>query len=231
MTILVVERVPIYRYGLVAFLKQRLPDSTILESETLKSFAGDDCRHETVDLIVARADSAVGSEDRNDVLAAREFYPASKIVVFAGTVEYEVVTANLNAGVSGYFCEEGELEEFVKCIRRVAEGKKYISPSILWILLDLEDPKKISKTTRPLALTAHEHQIAEYFCEGKRTKWIANQLCRKVSTISTIKANIFRKLKVENVFQLKLKLQMQEVVSPGQQGQVVEGIARGIGQW
>lgn len=216
MTILVVEKVPIYRYGLVTFLKQRFADALVLESDSIISFISND-PDETVDLIVARADSAIGDSESNDVLKARELYPAAKIIVFGGTAEYEVVIANLNAGVSGYFSGEGELEEFVKCIQGVAGGKKYISPDILWILLDLGQTSKVPKTKRPLALTAHEHKIAEYYCEGKKTKWIADHLRRKVSTISTIKANIFKKLKVDNIFQLKLKLQMHEAGPSNQQ--------------
>lgn len=229
MTILVVEKVPIYRYGLVTFLKQRFADAVVLESDSIISFISND-PDETVNLIVARADSA-GEDSANDVLTARELYPAAKIIVFAGTAEYEVVTASLNAGVSGYFSGEGDLDEFVKCVEGVSEGKKYISPDILWMLLDLGHEKKVPKTKRSLALTAHEQKIATFYCEGKKTKWIAEHLSRKGSTISTIKANIFKKLKVENVFQLKFKLKMLESSPLSQQGKAVKGASEEIDSW
>lgn len=221
MTILVVDKVPIYRYGLATFLKNRFTDALVLESERIISFISND-PDETVNLIVVREDSATGSSDGNEVLTARELYPAAEIIVFALTIEYKTVIANLNAGISGYFSGIGELEEFAKCIKEVTEGKKYISQDILWVLLDFGQTKKAPKIKQPFALTAHEHRIAEYYCEGKRTKWIAGQLDRKSSTISTIKANIFRKLRVDNVFQLKLKLQMQEIGSLSQQRESVE---------
>jgi DNA-binding NarL/FixJ family response regulator len=45
--------------------------------------------------------------------------------------------------------------------------------------------------------------VAQYLAEGMQTSWIAHKLNRKVSTISTIKSNIFHKLQIDNILKLR----------------------------
>ena len=51
-------------------------------------------------------------------------------------------------------------------------------------------------------MTKRELQIAEMYAEGYGNLEIANQLDIKQNTVSTIKKNIFDKLKIENLVEL-----------------------------
>lgn len=53
-----------------------------------------------------------------------------------------------------------------------------------------------------LAVLPRELQIAEMYAEGYGNLEIANQLDIKQNTVSTIKKNIFDKLKIENLVEL-----------------------------
>lgn len=206
MTILILDKVPVYRHGMVLFLKSTFPDVTIIESEIIDSFRCDQIE-ESLDLIVASVNRDFGSSGSDDIFKIRKWYPAARVVVFENNPEYEQVIDHLNAGVSGYFSAEEDLDEFARCIKEVLEGKRYISQEILWTLLDLRETSVAKETGTAAPLTAHEYRIAKYLSEGKKTTWIAAKLCRKASTVSTIKSNIFKKLNINNVFELRLRLE------------------------
>jgi DNA-binding NarL/FixJ family response regulator len=59
-----------------------------------------------------------------------------------------------------------------------------------------------------LVLTNRESEIAKYLSQGMTTSWIANELGRKASTISTIKHSIFKKMKVDNILELRTAIYM-----------------------
>ncbi|REA56519.1 hypothetical protein DSL64_26745 [Dyadobacter luteus] len=202
MTILVVDRIPFYRYGTIGFLKDTFPEYTLAESETIRSES-----QVNPDVVVIRADQ----ENTNDIPGARLRYPTANLIVIGVMAELDVVAGYLNAGVSGFLSIDSELKEFTKCFHDVLEGRRYVSQDIFWLLLDLHDTQKVAKIKKPTPLTVNEYRIARYILEGKKTTWIAAELSRKASTISTIKSNIFRKLSVSNVFQLKSTLESQDI--------------------
>lgn len=201
MTILIVDKVSIYRCGMVLFLKDRFPDDKIIESESITSYRGDNPGR-TVDLIVTRIDLALESSDTDSIFKAIVLYPTARIVVVGDRSESKTVIGYLKAGISGYLSSEVEPEELAKCIEEVREGKKYISQEVLWILLDLYGGRGNGKAV----LTTHEYKIARYLVEGKKTSWIATELSRKASTVSKIKASIFKKLRVNDIFQLRTRM-------------------------
>lgn len=201
MTILIVDKISIYRCGMGLFLKDRFPDDKIMESESITSYRVDNPGR-TVDLIVTRVDLAQESSDIDDIFKASALYPTVRIIVFGGRSESKTVIGYLKAGISGYLSSEVEPEELAKCIEEVRKGKKYISQEVLWTLLDLYKGRANGKAV----LTTHEYKIARYLVEGKKTSWIATELSRKASTISKIKASIFKKLRVNDIFQLRARM-------------------------
>jgi DNA-binding NarL/FixJ family response regulator len=62
--------------------------------------------------------------------------------------------------------------------------------------------KKINGFHPSQILTNREFEITKFLLDGTRTRDIANQLCLKPNTVSTIKKNIFIKLNVDSVIDL-----------------------------
>lgn len=62
--------------------------------------------------------------------------------------------------------------------------------------------KKINGLHPTEILSNREFEIAKYLLEGYKTLEIAHQLNLKSNTVSTIKRNIFLKLRVESVIDL-----------------------------
>ena len=205
MVILIINKVPVYRIGILFILKERFPDDVIIESDSILSF-NLSYAEMAVDLIIIVIDQSIEMNNIQLVRQTRTRHPDAGIVVFDRKSKTYLIAAYLKAGVGGYLSNEADLGEFIKCIEEVLAGKKYIGQEVLWKLLHLTPPKNTGRR-KGGTLTMHEQKIAGYLSEGKTNSWIAAELNRKPSTISSIKGTIFKKLTVDNLLQLRSKMQ------------------------
>lgn len=126
--------------------------------------------------------------------------PYIKILIFTGLEEHSHALKFINAGANGYLSKLNEEEEVRQAILDIVHKGEYISSLSRNLLLQFaHDPSLIN----PLSyLTKRELQIAEMYAEGYGNLEIANHLDIKQNTVSTIKRNIFDKLKIENLVEL-----------------------------
>ena len=103
----------------------------------------------------------------------------------------------------GYVDRGASLNDITQTIRDILRGKVYLEPS-LWIeYITNHAPTHIFpqlKTSKPL--TGKELEIANYLMKGFKTNEISKLLNKSPTTISTQKANIYKKLDVRNVVEL-----------------------------
>ena len=84
-------------------------------------------------------------------------------------------------------------------------GKKYLDEQLTdFLLMEISNPNLIS------LLTARESEIMQFLLKGHRTVEIARELKLAVSTISTVKNNIYRKMKVSNIVDLVDKVNLSQ---------------------
>ncbi|KFE97228.1 response regulator [Chryseobacterium luteum] len=126
--------------------------------------------------------------------------PDVKILVFTGLEEDLHVLKFIKAGASGYVSKLSDEEQIRQAISDIVHKGEYFSPLSRNLMLQLvQNPGLIN----PLgSLTKRELQIAEMYAEGYGNLEIANDLDIKQNTVSTIKKNIFEKLKIENLVEL-----------------------------
>ena len=120
----------------------------------------------------------------------------------------------LKIGVDGYLSKLNDLAELVACINDISRGKHYICSDALYAMLltkSTSERPNVQKVNHQL--TSREFEVANYLSEGLQTKIIAQKLGRAPSTISTTKANIFKKLKVDNVVKLRDLIHSVSVVN------------------
>ncbi|OGV67048.1 MAG: DNA-binding response regulator, partial [Lentisphaerae bacterium RIFOXYC12_FULL_60_16] len=75
----------------------------------------------------------VAMPDLNGIEATRKLIklnPNIKVVALSGHANREFVREMLKAGASAYVLKSRAYEEFVRAIREVMDGKKYLSPEI-----------------------------------------------------------------------------------------------------
>lgn len=126
--------------------------------------------------------------------------PNLPVLILSVHPEEQYAIRSLRAGASGYLTKETAAEELITAIRRVAEGKKYITSSLAERLAFEVD----ENSRKPLheRLSDREYQVMCLIASGKRVKDIAEVLSLSVKTISTHRARILQKMGMETSAQL-----------------------------
>lgn len=126
--------------------------------------------------------------------------PNIKILVFTGLEEDLHVLKFIKAGANGYVSKLSEEEEIRQAISDIVHKGEYFSALSRNLMVQfVHNPDLINPLSR---LSNRELQIAEMYAEGLGNLEIANHLDIKQNTVSTIKKNIFDKLKIENLVEL-----------------------------
>jgi DNA-binding NarL/FixJ family response regulator len=91
----------------------------------------------------------------------------------------------------------------------VLDSKTYFSKTIQETLLSQVIANVDASNHNPLqTLTPRERIVVHLLLQGKKIKTIAEMLNLKESTVSTFKANVFRKLQVGSLIALSEKMAM-----------------------
>ncbi|NML71699.1 response regulator transcription factor [Chryseobacterium sp. RP-3-3] len=126
--------------------------------------------------------------------------PNIKILVFTGLEEDLHVLKFIKAGANGYVSKLSEEDEIRLAISDIVHKGEYFSALSRNLMVQfVHNPDLINPLSR---LSNRELQIAEMYAEGLGNLEIANHLDIKQNTVSTIKKNIFDKLKIENLVEL-----------------------------
>jgi len=115
--------------------------------------------------------------------------PKSKILILAEHAGDSEISRSLKKGVSGYVCKDVSESEFIKAIRAVGAGRKYIPAEIAAIL---------SESFAQEELTPSERKILQAIVAGKANKEIAYDLKVSQNTVKTHVKNVFEKLGVSD---------------------------------
>lgn len=133
--------------------------------------------------------------------AAREIkkvYPATKVLLLTMHRRKDFLRQAILAGAAGFLLKEDADSELLTAIRRIQEGKRYISPVLSNELTDII----LEKDQTPDPLTPRERQILQLLAEGKSYKDIVALLNISIFTVRRHRDNIMRKLKLKTMTNL-----------------------------
>ncbi len=114
------------------------------------------------------------------------------VLVLGVRDEDEYAIRVLRAGAAGYLTKDHLPRQLIEAIRRVADGRRYLSPALAQkLVFDLE----VSEKLRPHeGLSDREYQVLCMFCAGRRFNEIASELGLSPKTIGTYRNRILQKL-------------------------------------
>jgi DNA-binding NarL/FixJ family response regulator len=221
MKIAIIERFPIVQHGISDIFRSSIEETELVgwtSSQELLRAKGSF----VPDLIMFCINNLSNIECLVDIEIMMQTIPGVIIIALDDRLDRYSVSEFFAKGVQGYLTKLDEISELKKCIAEVTNGKRYIASETIIRLLQGESADKSSfkgskatlRTTRFRngkrgQLSNGEQKIAHFLCMGKRTSQIAFELGRKPSTISTVKANIFRKLDISNIVDLRMVLNME----------------------
>jgi len=118
-------------------------------------------------------------------------FPHIKIIAFSMFDQDQAVIQMRDAGACGYILKNSPLEELLKAIQVVMEGKVYYDKEIDPQLLDPETAQ--AKTPRSV-LSKSERAILKLIAQNKTSSEIADIRFTAVSTVEKHRKNMMRKL-------------------------------------
>ena len=98
----------------------------------------------------------------------------------------------LRMGAAGYLMKDAIPQEFVVALRRIAQGRKYVSPALAEYLV--EDTAPSADQPRHTLLSDREFQIMCLLASGVTISDIAARLSISAPTVSTHRARILEKM-------------------------------------
>ncbi len=196
MRFIVADDHSIVRMGLKLMLEGDYPDVTIDEAEN-----GNDLVERIklfhYDLLIL--DFQMPNTDTFSIISnllARD--ENLKILIYSMATEKIYGTKLLKAGVRGFLSKEAPNTELLKAVNVVLQGKVYAAEHVSG-----QDREDTPPFDNPFSrLSNKELDILAYLIQGKTTKEMSGLLNLQLSTISTHKFRIFKKLNVNNMVEL-----------------------------
>jgi two-component system invasion response regulator UvrY len=146
-------------------------------------------------------DISLPGRDGLDVLKQLKCsWPRIPILILSMYPEEHYAIRSLRAGASGYLTKQSSSDELIGAIRKVAEGRRYITSSLaerLAFELGVDAPKLPHEK-----LSDREYQVMCMIGAGKTVKEIAETLSLSVRTVSTHRAHILEKMEMKTNAQL-----------------------------
>jgi two-component system, NarL family, response regulator NreC len=122
--------------------------------------------------------------------------PDAKVLVLSMQDDPRYVREAFAAGASGYVLKEAADSEVVAAIREVANGGRYVHPSLGARLVQAEAEERRRAEEDPLS--DREREVLRLLALGHTNQEIASMLYISVRTAETHRAHIMQKLRLSN---------------------------------
>ena len=206
MNCLIVEDHPSIRTSVKIMLSSIVPGSTSMEtgnfSDALSYLKTNYC-----DLIILDI-GVPGGNHMGMIEKLRALQEDVPILIFSGYEEELYALPYVSAGANGYISKTSSENEFRDAIVAVLNQRKYLSNHIQQHIINTITDRGQYDCNPTLKLSHRETDIMTLILEGHSSKQIGVITNLKMSTISTVKLNIFEKMKVTNVIDLYKKVEL-----------------------
>jgi DNA-binding NarL/FixJ family response regulator len=158
---------------------------------------------------VVLLDIAMPQRDGLDVLKALKLEsPRLPVLMLSTYPDRQYAVRSLKLGAAGYLNKSADSEQLTDAIRRVAQGKLFITPGVAELMAEQLVPAG-SRSAAPAAplherLSHREYQVFRLLAAGRSVGEIAEQLVLSSNTVSTYRARILEKTGVRNDVELAL---------------------------
>jgi two-component system invasion response regulator UvrY len=121
--------------------------------------------------------------------------PKLPVLILSMHPEEQYAIRVLRAGASGYLTKESAPDELITAIRKISQGRKYITPSLAERLASEFE----ADSEKPLhdILSDREYQVLSMIAGGKTLTHIAKELSLSIKTVSTYRTRIMEKMKMK----------------------------------
>lgn len=196
--ILVVDDHTIVRKGIKQILEDN-PDIAVVDEASNGQEVMNKVRDNDYHLVIL--DISLPGRGGLDVLKQLKIIkPELPVLILSMYPEEQYAIRSIRAKASGYLTKESAPDELIDAIRKVADGKKYITSSLaekLAFEIEVDNKKSVHEL-----LSDREYQVMCMIASGKRIKEISELLSLSVKTVSTYRSRILKKMNMRNSAQI-----------------------------
>ncbi|MGB5377340.1 response regulator [Muriicola sp.] len=127
-------------------------------------------------------------------------FPEVKVLIYSGQSEDVYALSTIRAGAFGYLSKTSELDYMISAVKKVGQGKMFITNELAQRLAFDEGTQKQRRFFRKLS--TREVEVLKLLASGKRNKDVAEGLNLNEKTVSTYKSRLMKKLNVDNLVDL-----------------------------
>jgi DNA-binding NarL/FixJ family response regulator len=192
--ILVADDHEIFREGLKRIVATSA-DMTVVDEATNGRELISMVRDNDYDMVIL--DVSMPGRNGNDALGEiRLIKPKLPVLVLSTHTDEQNALRAYKSGASGYLTKGTPSGELLDALHKISLGQKYVSAALAESLvngLSAPDTRDLLDT-----LSTREYQVMSLIASGKPVGKIAVELALSVKTVSAYRANILRKLNLEN---------------------------------
>ena len=199
--VFLVDDHPVVRQGL-SLLIDREPDLVVCGAADGAGPALSAMENTQIDLLVL--DISLEGPDGLDLLKTiRSKHPRLPVLILSMHDELIYAERAMRAGANGYIMKQEATEKVLIAIRRILQGKVYLSDRLTNAMLQQYVRGASAPAPSPLvSLTDRELEVFRLIGEGHGTRQIADELHLSVKTIESYQAHIKEKLALRNAREL-----------------------------
>jgi len=192
--ILIADDHAIVRKGLIQILLEEYPTAKIAEVEDAEQLIH---KAVTEEWEVVICDLSMPGRSGLDALhQLKQVSPRLPVLIMSMHPEDQYALRVLKAGASGYLGKDTIHDDLIKAIQTVMLGKKFITPSIAEKLADAFNTD--SDLLMHETLSDREFDVLKLLASGKSVSEIAEQLLLSVTTVSTYRSRIMKKMSMHS---------------------------------
>lgn len=125
--------------------------------------------------------------------------PHIRVIILSMYTNDAYVVEALKNGALGYVLKDSQASDLIQAVREVIAGQRYLSPPLSERALELYMRKVESVPEDPYELlTTREREVLQLVAEGRTSSEIANRLFISPRTAEGHRANLMRKLGLQN---------------------------------
>ncbi len=194
--ILIADDHSFIRIGLIRILKDKFSHLEITEVDDGEALVSEVMKNR-FDIVISDLDMP-GRSGIECLAQIKLIDPHIKVLILSIYPEELYAVRVLKAGAFGYMNKNAAPQELVSAVEKILAGKKYITAKVGEQLLEQSQ----SNDVRHQSLSDREFEIFKLLADGKTLTEISKSLCLALTTVSTYKISLMKKLGLKNASEI-----------------------------
>ncbi len=192
--VLIADDHPVVRKGLVHILTEESDIQVTAEASNAAEVLA--ALHNKVPVDVAVLDVGMPGRSGIDLVPElRRDFPNMPILILSQYPAEQIAVRAIRSGASGYLNKESAPDQLVAAVRKVREGRRYLTEATAELLAESVEGRAVKPHE---SLSGREFDVFRRIASGKTVSMIAADMNLSVKTVSTYRVRVLEKMGMAN---------------------------------